>query len=77
MTYPEYIAKNLRNDVGVFHEKFSAEGNFWCVSSAESAAVVGRNDILIVAAHFGRGKANRRQPMRSEAKGGSVLLSAN
>ena len=51
MTYPEYIAKNLRNDVGAFHEKFSAAGNFWCVSSAESASVVGRNDILIVAAH--------------------------
>lgn len=51
VTYPEYITKNLGNDVGEFHEKFSAAGNFWCVDSAESAAVVGRNDILIVAAH--------------------------
>jgi hypothetical protein len=51
MTYPEYIAKKLGNDVGEFHEKFSAAGNFWCVNSAESASVVGRNDILIVAAH--------------------------
>ena len=51
MTYPEYVAKNLHNDVSAFHEKFSAAGNFWCVSSAESASVVGRNDILIVAAH--------------------------
>jgi hypothetical protein len=51
MTYPEFIAKNLGNDVGEFHEKFSAAGNFWCVNSAESGSVVGRNDILIVAAH--------------------------
>jgi hypothetical protein len=51
MTYPEYIAKNLGNDVGEFHEKFSAAGNFWCVNSAESGSVVGQNEILIVAAH--------------------------
>jgi hypothetical protein len=51
MTYAEYIAKNLGNDVGEFHEEFSAAGNFGCIDSAESASVVGRNDILIVAAH--------------------------
>ena len=28
MTYPEYVAKNLRNDVGAFHEKFSAAAIF-------------------------------------------------
>jgi hypothetical protein len=80
VTYPEYITKNLGNDVGEFHEKFSAAGNFWCVDSAESAAVVGRNDILIVAAHSvikkgkGGGRCVQRGNIRAPRK---IAPSAN
>lgn len=65
MTYQSYMNRKMNGHVDEFYRTYSGAGVFWCNDSFESASVVRKNTILVLAAHsvFARDSAGKCAPV--------------
>ncbi|MDE2020416.1 MAG: hypothetical protein KGJ13_08780 [Patescibacteria group bacterium] len=65
MTYQEYAAVKFGGNLDTFYRQFSASGVLFCHDAFESASIVGKNDVIVMAAHstFEKDRSGRCAPL--------------